>query len=198
VTAKAKTTSTPGISAVEDGFDSEELLALALVDMEKGDLAPALSKLKRAVAADVPAAEAFSACAKLYAKLRLWNRAQQMYEKYLSFEPEAVAETFQLGMVHFDAGRPSEALKIWDDQLKKNPNFPPALFYRALLLAQTGKPDAARQSLETLIKTAPADNLYFGRAKELLQNIDARQTQKPAGEIDARAALVKDAYKTEH
>jgi len=194
-----KSKMTSHISA-PDGFDSDELLALARIDVEKGNLSEALHKLKQVTAEETAPTEAFSTTARLYAQLGLWDRAQKMFQKYLELEPKAMTETFQLGMVHSDAGRPAEALKIWDGLLKHNPTHPPALFYRALVLAQGGQVVPARQSLDVLLKSVPADNLYFGRGKELLQGLDTYpQSSTPAVQTtESRAALAKDAYKTEH
>jgi tetratricopeptide (TPR) repeat protein len=197
---KHKSANSPQTS---DTFEHDELLALARFDIEKGDLSEALWKLKQVTAAETAPAEAFSMCGRLYAQLSLFDRAQKMFQKYLELEPKAVTETFQLGMVHFDAGRSAEALKIWDELLKNYPAHPPALFYRALSLAQEANILQARQALDVLLKSAPADNLYFGRGKELLQSLDSfQQSAKPAANTapgaDARAALAKDAYKTEH
>ncbi|GEM_PF-1070060 len=193
----AKNKPTSHITAA-DGFDSDELLALARIDVEKGDLSEALHKLKQVIAAETAPAEAFSTTARLYAQLGLWDRAEKMFQKYLELEPKAMTETFQLGMVHFDAGRPAEALKIWDGLLKNNPTHPPALFYRALVLAQEGQIAPARQSLDVLLKSVPTDNLYFGKGKELLQGIETRQPMPASPAADSRAALTKDAYKIEH
>jgi len=185
------------------GFGQDELLALARIEIEKGNLADALLKLKQVVANENVPTEAYSITARLYAQLGLWDRAQKMFDKYLELEPKAVTETFQLGMVHFDAGRPADALAIWDNLLKNHPTHPPALFYRALILTKEGHAQQARQALEVLLKSAPADNLYFGRGKELLQGIDANpQSAKPAGgntsAANPRTTLATDAYKTEH
>jgi tetratricopeptide (TPR) repeat protein len=179
-------------------LENDELLALARLDIEKTNLSDALLKLKQILSTETAPAEAFSMCARLYAQLGLWDRAQDMYQKFLKLEPSAITETFQLGMVHFDAGRSAEALKIWDGLLKDHPTHPPALFYRALSLAKEGNTPQARQTLDVLLKSAPTDNLYFGRGKELLQNLGTTQPPAPAEAIGTRAALAKDAYKVEH
>lgn len=180
-------------------LDAQELLALARIDMERGALEPALQKIKRLIADPEASSEALALAGRLYAQLGLWDRAEKMFQKYLALEPNAVTETFQLGMVHLDAGRRSEALKIFEDLLKRQPMHPPALFYRALSLVQEGQISSARQALDLLLKSIPADNLYFGRGKELLQSLDAaRPPAATTPATDARAGLTKDVYRTEH
>jgi tetratricopeptide (TPR) repeat protein len=189
----------------EIGYDAEELVALARLDMDKGAVDQALLKLKQAFAEGEPAAEAASLMARLYAQLGLFKRAQEFYQRFLQANPGAMLERFQLGMTYFDGGQVKEALAIWDELLKETPNHPPALFYKALALAQGGNRNDARQMLDLLMKTAPADNLYFGRAREMLQALDAgrvpanvsgtRENERP--DIPVRRAP-KDPYQTEH
>ena len=186
-------------AAAIDLFDGDELVALARYDIEQGRLDEALRKLKQALMDEATPSEALSMIARLYAQIGLFERAKDCFQKYLQAEPGALIETFQLGMTHFDAGQRSEALTIWEELLKQHPTHPPALFYTALIRAQDGKIPDARQSLDILLKSAPADNLYFGRAKELLRELDAGQA--PTAAQDATGAtphLPADAYQTEH
>jgi tetratricopeptide (TPR) repeat protein len=183
------------------GFDSDELMALVKLDIEKGEIEKALLKIKEILADKNPPVEAYAIAARTYAQLGLFERAKDNFKAYLKANPEATIEAFQLGMVHFDSGENEAALSMWDAILKKEPVHPPALFYRGLLLAQTGKLADAKQSLDTLLKSAAVDNLYFGRAKELLQAINAGQAQKGdnGSEPDSLLkVLPKDAYKIEH
>jgi len=180
-------------------FDSDELLALTNLDIEKGDIENALLKLKTILADKKPPVEANAMAARLYAQLGLFDRAKDLFEKYIKVNPDAIVENFQLGMAHFDAGDVDAALKIWDVVVKTDPVNPPALFYRGLALTQQHQYSDAKQSLDTLLKTAPADNLYFGRAKELLSAIDSGQVVKNDDNgKNLVNSLVKDAYQVEH
>ena len=193
--AKTKTNTTT------DSFEPDELVALARLDMDRGNVEAALGKLKQVLATADPLPEAQTMAARIYAQLGLFDRARAHYQFYLQANPEAVTEKFQFGMTHFDSGQPNEALKVWEGLLKEFPTHPPALFYKALALAQQGKVSGAQQTLDILMKSAPADNLYFGRGKELLQTINSGQIT-PAIKTDAGkhvASLIsQDAYKTEH
>jgi tetratricopeptide (TPR) repeat protein len=164
----------PGIE-----FDAEELLALARLDLEKGDPEGALAKLKELLAETKPAAEAIALSARVYAQLRLHIRAKDLFKRYLAIHPDAVDETFQLGMVSFDGGNASEALALWGKVLKKQPTHPPALFYSGLALARDGKTADAKRSLDILLQSAAPDNLYVNQAKGLLEAIDGRAAGTP-------------------
>ena len=201
--AKSTTPSKSSKSAktgVSTDLEADELLALARHDIERGELESGLRKLKQILAGSNPLAEAQSVAGRLYAQLGLFERAQALFQSYLQTNPDSVVERFQMGMTHLDAGQQQEALAIWEQLLHDHPVHPPALFYKGLVLAQAGKVPEAKQSLDILMKSAPADNLYFGRAKELLQAIDAggRPSMPPEGKSEGAHVLPKDAYKTEH
>lgn len=181
-----------------ESFEADELVALARLDIERGVLDEALWKLKQAIMEASPPAEALAMTARLYAQLGLWERAKPLFQRYLEIEPRAVNEAFQLGMVHFDAGQASEAVKIWENLLKDHPTHPPALFYRALAASHAGQPAEARRSLDVLLKSAPPDNLYFNRAKELLLAIENQPAATGLASTEPLRLAPKDAYKTEH
>jgi tetratricopeptide (TPR) repeat protein len=178
---------------------SDELLALARVDIERGAFSDALVKIKQVLADPAPPAEAFALGGRLYAQLGLWQRARSCYERYLQTNPNAVTEAFELGMVRFDSGDAVEAGKIWSNLLSKHPTHPPSLFYRALALAQENNAADARKDLDVLLKSAPPDNLYFGRGRDLLRAIDSRPATAASGDSGPTTALLripaKDAYK---
>lgn len=153
-------------------LESDELLALARVDIEKGELEQALRKLKIVASSSEPDPEAIAMTARLYAQLGLLDRAKMLFEQYLVLHPDALNERFQLGMVHFDNHQPSEAANLWGQVLASFPTHPPALHYMGLLSAQQNRIPDARRHLEVLLETAPSDNLYFQRSKDLLKAID--------------------------
>lgn len=179
-------------------FDSEELLALANLDITHGNVENALFKLKQVLADNKPPNEAYAITARLYAQIGLFDRAKELFKIYLDTNPTAVVENFQLGMAHFDTGDTSKALSIWENVVNQDPINPPALFYRGLAFAQQNNYADARQSLDTLLKSASADNLYFTRAKDLLNAIDAGQLEKSANGKNVSSAFASNAYQVEH
>lgn len=184
-------------------LDNDELLALARLDISKGNTENALIKIKAVLNDGKTPDEAYSMAAKIYAGLGLYQRAQTMFKTYLEKNPGALLETFQLGMTFFDDGQRQEAVRIWEIILKKQPAHPPAMFYTALATAQEGDTDTARKILDSLIKSAPADNLYFKQGKELLSAIERGEKAKVPAAKDADAGtggnfLLDAAYGVEH
>lgn len=182
-------------------FDNDELLALLKLDLDKGEFEKALSKIKQLVQSPSAPAEAFAIAARIYAQLGLFERAKDYFKRYLDINPSATIEHFQMGMAHFDSGQVDEAIAIWSGILAKDPINPPALFYSGLAFAQTGKTADARHVLDTLLQSAPADNLYFTRAKDLLAAINnghANNRDNGAAKESVATMIPKDAYKVEH
>jgi tetratricopeptide (TPR) repeat protein len=187
------------MSSSQNGFDADELLALARLAIERNDIESALAKLKQALAVEKPLAEAQSMAARVYAQLGLFERAKDLFAAYIAQQPDALVERFQLGMAHFDLGEIDAALQLWDAVLKKDPVHPPALFYSALALAQRNKLSDAKLSLDKLLQSAAADNLYFGRGKDLLNAINSGQFAAPqTATTKTRKAMPKDVYQVEH
>jgi tetratricopeptide (TPR) repeat protein len=180
-------------------FDNEELIALARLDVEKGDLESGLSKLKQVVKSKDDVPEAKTMLARLYAQLGLFDKAQEFYQSFLDDNPDALVESFQFGMTYFDSGERNRAIDIWNGVLEKNPVFPPALYYKSVALMQEGQSADAKISIEKLLQSAPSDNLYFGKAKELIDGINKSSDSAANQNLDASIArFPKDAYKTEH
>jgi len=155
-------------------FERDELLALARLDLEKGRVEEALRKLKSLIAEADADPEALPLAARIYAQLGLGERAQACYRRYLAVRPDAVLESFELGMTHFDRGETGEAETLWRGVLERAPTHPPTLFYRALLHARTDRVSQARRDLEVLFQSVPADNLYVERGRELLQQLESK------------------------
>jgi tetratricopeptide (TPR) repeat protein len=161
----------------EVSLEPDELLALARRDAEGGRLEEALRKLKPLVGSGEALVEALPLAARIYAQLELTDRAQACYRAFLAARPDAVLESFELGMTHFDKGDTTEAATLWAGVLERSPTHPPTLFYRALLAARQGKTQEARRDLHVLFEANPSDNLYVGRGRELLEEMESR----PAG-----------------
>lgn len=156
--------------------DSEELLALAQLDVEKERLDQALVKLKQLVAVDrhgMRLPQVWAELGRLYAQLKLRDKSKDAYRRYIDQTPEAVHERFQLGLVCFELGEVEAALGLWKEVLALTPIYPPALFYTALVSAQGGALGRAWEICRQIVDRVEADNLYFGQAKDLLARIEA-------------------------
>jgi tetratricopeptide (TPR) repeat protein len=182
-------------------FESDELMALIRLNMDKGDMEAALKKVKAVLLRNDKPNEALSVAARIYAQLGLFSKSSEYYSEFLAQEPEALVERFQLGMTHFDLGEIDQALKVWDEVLKRHEGHPPASYYKALVLSQKGEVATAVELLNGLLKTIMADNLYFDRSRELLAALK-QSGRADSGIQSGKKANLKilpeDAYKTEH
>jgi len=175
-------------------FDADELLALARLDVEKERFDEALAKLKQARARqDAPAI--ISELGRVYVRLGLRQRAKQAFEAVLARDPAAVNDRFQLGLIHFELGDRAQALSLWQEVLGKAPLHPPAIYYSALALAQSGQVLQAYDLCRTLVEKVQPDNLFVGRAKELLQKIESDPKFR---KIEAERPLAGATSTTEH
>jgi tetratricopeptide (TPR) repeat protein len=164
-----------------DNLGDDELLALARRDAENGRLEEALRKLKPLITRPGGPIDALPVAARIYAQLQLAERAQACYRKYLAARPDAVLESFELGMTHFEKGEAAEADQLWQTVLKRSPTHPPTLFYSAVHAARSGREPDARRHLEVLFQAVPGDNLYAQRGRELLKEMDGLR----AGHLNA-------------
>jgi len=153
-------------------LDDDELLALARRDAENSRFEEALRKLKAMITrADGPV-DALALAARIYAQLQLTDRAQACYRRYLAARPEAVLESFELGVTHFEKGEGTQAERLWQTVLQRSPTHPPTLFYSAVQAARSGREPDARRHLQVLFQAVPDDNLYVQRGRALLKEMD--------------------------
>ncbi|OUS29786.1 hypothetical protein A9Q99_08125 [Gammaproteobacteria bacterium 45_16_T64] len=152
-------------------FDTEELIALAKFDLEHDKIDFALEKIKSALEKDDCPLEARGIAARLYAQIKLFDKAAMLYKEFLVASPESNTERFQLGMVNLESGNKEEAISIWSNLLEQEPTHPPSLYYSAVALIELERQDDAIRHLNVLLQSAPADNLYFGKAKEILDKM---------------------------
>jgi tetratricopeptide (TPR) repeat protein len=152
-------------------LSSEELFALARLDAEAGRSEQALRKLKLLVAEPQPPLEALAMAGRIYAQLRLVEQAQSCYRRYLAARPDALHESFELGVLLFESGDLHGAGTQWGQLLARVPTYPPTLYYSALLAAREGRRTDALKHLEALLSAAAPDNVYVDRARELLTEV---------------------------
>jgi tetratricopeptide (TPR) repeat protein len=173
-------------------FDQDELLALARLDIEKERFDEALAKLKRAQRLHA-GHMVESELGRVYARIGLKQKARQAFESALAREPNAVHDRFQLGMVYFELEDRRKALALWREVLAQLPLHPPAMFYSALALAQLSDLQPAWELCKTILDQVKADNLYVGRAKDLIGKIEADPNFSGSGQ-----SLKLPATPTEH
>lgn len=155
-------------------FDNDELFALAAFEFEKDEYQNALPKLKRLIATGTPPVGTYSVLGRLYANLRLFEKAKTALEKYLELLPEVVPEHFQLSMVYLELGDEERATATWEAVLDKAPNFPPALFAKAQYLLRDNQPELAVELFNQIIETASPQDQHVEPAKKLVEEIQAK------------------------
>ncbi len=171
-------------------LDGEELLVLARLDIEKGAFEGALSKLKAAASLSGAPPEAALELARLYAQLRLFSKAEAQFVKVLDSSGRDYPDVrFQLGMVRFEKGDIAGAIACWDKVLEADAGYPPALYYYSVALGRIGRREEARTRLATLVRLVPSDNLYHGKAKELLGTLASLSS----GDTDADTVMKPEA-----
>jgi tetratricopeptide (TPR) repeat protein len=152
-------------------FDTEETLALAREHFEQNRIEEALAKVKQLLDHDSAVPGARELAARIYTRLRLYERAIALLKQCLEQEPESLERQLELAMVYQDSGDLDTALHRWDALLQRHPLMPPALFNAACLLAQRKQFADASRHIEVLLQTAAEDNLYVGRARELQRTL---------------------------
>src|SRR5262249_41822689 len=145
---------------------------VAGLGLEGENFAEALRMLKPVLeSGDVPL-EALALGGAVYAQIRLFERSEKLYQKYLEKRPRASVERFQLGVVQAQIGKLAEALGAWEEVLKGEPNFFPALLYKGMALIQRNRIAEAKQALDAVLRLAPAGSPHFAQAREWLQVLE--------------------------
>lgn len=152
-------------------FDQEETLALAREHFEQNRVQEALAGVKQLLNADLVVPGATELAARIYTRLRLYDRSVVLLQKCLEQNPESLERQLELAMVYQDSGDLDTALHRWEALLQRHPLMPPALFNAAWLLAQRKQFADAGRHIEVLLQTAAEDNLYVGRARELQRTL---------------------------
>jgi tetratricopeptide (TPR) repeat protein len=157
-------------------FDKEEILALAREHFEQNRVEDALGRVKQLLEDDVAVPGARELAARIYIRLRLYDRAIALLQQCLELDPESLERQLELAMVYQDSGDLDIALDCWDALLRRHPLMPPALFNAAWLLAQKKQFADASRHIEVLLQTAAEDNLYVGKARELQRTLSGRSS----------------------
>jgi tetratricopeptide (TPR) repeat protein len=155
-------------------FDIHENIALARNALEKADFGTALRYVKPALQQNDFPDEALVIGGAIYSNLRLFDRAEKLFKRFLEKNPKAAGERLQLGVVQAQLGKVKEAIASWEHVLKENPDFFPASLYKGTALLQEGRIAEARECLDVVLRTAPAASPFFGHARDLLQAIGGR------------------------
>ena len=97
----------------------------------------------------------------------------QQIEALLENEPDDVFLNFGLAMAFASAGELEDGIARFDRTITLDPNYVPAYFQKARLLANRGDDDAAKAALKQGLATATAvgDEHAFGEMTEFLESL---------------------------
>jgi pentatricopeptide repeat protein len=153
---------------------TRELVACGNFEFMNEHFATALNYYKKAYINQDFNIEHSPQLARCYAKLGLFEEAREIFEKFINQYPDAYIERFQLGMVMKDLNQIEAAIKYFDEVIGQQPNFPPAVYYKALIYLEKNDLVSAKFLLAELLELTEADNLYRKLAEELIKkrNID--------------------------
>lgn len=168
-----------------DIFNTDEVLALAELDLERENFQDSLYKLKYLSQQGVVNDELDAMLGSAYAKLKLFNSAAEHYDRLLERNDTRLHERFQLGMVNYELGNNDVAIKCWDRVLETEPFYPPVLFHKALLLIELNQTEDAKRLLNALLGAVEETNYYAEQATNILKELDTlsartERIQQPA------------------
>lgn len=152
-------------------LDNEELLALSRNAIEREDYHDALIKLKYILKRDEVPAGVYALLGRTYAALELFDKSIVAFNEFLHHRPEVIPERFHLGVVYREMGDKEKAFEIWEEVLEKAPNFPPALYNKALFLLDDGNEDEAVEQFNNIIENVDPEDSHVEMANEMLSTI---------------------------
>lgn len=163
-------------------LDSDELIALAGIDINNEHFDNALIKLKYALLRS-KTGEVNAIIARLYARIGLFDKAQKHFESYLEENPDSLTEMFQYAMTHYDAANMDESYEVFESILRQEPKHPPALYYSSLVLVNQSRHAEAKMRLQYILDEIDSDNLFSIKAKELLGALSKGDFPKTDSEV---------------
>ncbi|MDO6685867.1 MULTISPECIES: tetratricopeptide repeat protein [unclassified Agarivorans] len=152
-------------------LESDELLALSRIAIEREDYEGALMKLKSILDEPEIPVGVYALLGRVYAALELFEKAIIAFDEYLIHRPEVVPEKFHLGAVYREMGENEKALQIWDEVLDKAPDFPPVLYNQALYYLEEKDEDGAIEKLNYIIENIDPEDNHVDMANRLLSTI---------------------------
>ncbi|MFT6102062.1 MAG: tetratricopeptide (TPR) repeat protein [Granulosicoccus sp.] len=182
-------------------LDHEEMIALVNWHMEQKQFDKALLIIKPLLDIEGITSGVYVLAGRLYAQLGLFSQAESLFKQYLEEHPNDDQVAFQLGMTQFDANKTEDAAATWNTILSSQPHNPPALFYNALAQLRLDNQEKAIINLQTILTQVHTDNLYFGKSKELISELERNpRFRGTANKINAteNAFPSKDIYSIEH
>ncbi len=149
-------------------------LAFALYNL--GDMSAAQEMLEKSFTKDPSHVETGILLGQIYFRRKEWAKLVNCYnklKKYVSDEDKKnVIKVYgALGLAYFNQKKYEEAIEALNMGLQANPRDLSSSYHLALCYYSVGETDKARQILESLRKTLPADSQVLKNVIELLQRM---------------------------
>lgn len=139
-------------SASSESLDSQELLHLALYDIQHGLHDGAISKLKQAILLDGNNPQIHFMLAAEHAEIGLLDRAIDGMTQALTLDPALRIARFQLGLLYFSQDKLESARETWEALDDLNQDDVLSLFKAGLLLIGEGDRKGAVPKLERALE----------------------------------------------
>ena len=175
-------------------LDAEELLHLALKEMQEGSTEKAIAYLKTCLQQNPNNANAQYLIGALHAELGMYERAAQEMELALTLDPELHTGRFQLGLLHITSGNIEKAKEIWFDLVKLGKEHPLYLFKEGMLDLADNEFEACIEKLKKgIASNAENDALnndmlnMIARAEEALKQTGGATTAEQVQQDETKS-----------
>ena len=158
-------------SAENTDLDAEELLQLALLDIDAGRHDNAIKKLKRSVALDGQNAKAHYLLGAEHAEIGLLERAIEEMTVAVQLDPALDTAHFQLGLLQYSLGRLEEARIAWQPLEPLGSSNQLFLFKSALLKISDEQLVEAEGLLMDALALPPMSAPLKGDLEKVLGNV---------------------------
>jgi arylsulfatase A-like enzyme/Flp pilus assembly protein TadD len=152
----------------EDPRNGQAQMRLGYADIESGDLRPAESHFRAALAADMPTADVHLGLALCLASTGRRDEAVRVLMDARRIEPGNAVVEANLGSLALDGGDNARAIEFLGSAIQLDPDLHQARFNLARALARMGRRDEARREAETLLDRLPAHAPQRAEVQRLL------------------------------
>jgi protein O-GlcNAc transferase len=176
----------------QDARNFDALNRLAIIALQRGDLATALRRIEVALSVRPDSAAALANKGSILLSLGKPEEAFAAYARALELDPDDADAHFNLGNALKDLERYSEALSSYDKAIALKANDPDAHCNRGAVLLKLKRREEALESFDKAIDLNPAyADAYSNRGSALLQlyrTDEALESLEKAIELNPRCA----------
>lgn len=121
----------------------------------QGEAENALRDLRRAAELDPSATRPLEWLGDISLELNRVDRAAEYFQRYIALDERNPRVLYKLGVAHYRAGAPKEALAVLGEALQIDRTLSDARFLQGLCLRDLGQPRDARLALEAVVAANP-------------------------------------------